>query len=237
MAFPIQHSRRKAFLTSHWSANGATLDTYDTSLVAVYKYNFGAGTADSKGMFTLTDNNTVGSSGFGQSGYCADFNGSDEYYSRAACTATQFGTGSFTISTWVHLDTTANYEAFLSTFGGTSPVFILRQDNTGKWSYYEDIGGDHTGGTVATGNFYHLVMTRNAASSNRADLYVNGSSVVNFTDSNNYATANAFNIGWSHDVYYMDGKQDETYIWKGAALSSSAVTALYNSGDGAFWSP
>ncbi len=158
-------------------------------------------------------------------GMSAKFDGDGDFLEIGAHPDFAFGTGSFTIEFWIYLNSTNAYEAMVSTYGGTSPSFIARRNNNGtQWSFYDDIGSDHVGGTVILDKWTHYAVTREA---NTARMFIDGSLVTSWTDTNNY-TSNPLKIGASHATasFFTDGFIDELRISNIARWTSNFNNAL-----------
>ncbi len=155
---------------------------------------------------------------------------------------TIIGTGDMTVSMWVKLDTTTQYDTFMyvGASGSSAEYLQLRLLDVGgslKVDVRARVGSSGnaqcTGTTtVTTGTWYNVVLTRTGTT---CKIYLNGSLDQTATDSNFGAdfgsstdTATwigAYLGGYSH----MDGLIDEISIWDDV-LSSAELTAIYNSG-------
>jgi hypothetical protein len=157
-------------------------------------------------------------------GKSAYFDGTGDYLSVASSSDWSFGTSDFTIDFWTYINALTSYMPFVSTYqgGGAEPQFIIRRTTSNVWSFYNTATGDHAGGTMATGQWYHVAAVRYNGT---ATLYINGTSVVSFADSNNYGL-NALKIGGSHEPasYFLNGYLDELRISKGIARWTSNFT-------------
>lgn len=228
-----------------WTANSSTLSPGDSYLSAVYHFNSGALTTDSIGSNTLTNNNAIVESASGIYGYCADLELSSSQYFSIASTSTDFdSTNYFTVSFWVKLESLPSSEQVFWAFTCNSYHHSLAiYDNAGTYTYevqVEDTSGDRYSGSVAvsgglsTGVWYNFVYVANGTV---VKIYKNGvDESVDLAYTAPLEGTNSLNIGASHvPNYYVDGLIDEWYYWKDYALSSTQVTALYNSGTGAFY--
>lgn len=151
-----------------------------------------------------------------------------------------FGTDNFSISCWINADLidTASLISYMpfDFRSGTSTLnpclFIDRGlsdvTTTVRWSYHNGAIVIAYSSPPIIGQWYHFVYTR---SSTTGTIYLNGSSVATGLDNQNYVTPAApGRIGQQFDAAYpYDGKIDEFAIFD-SALSSSDVTAIYNSG-------
>lgn len=94
-------------------------------------------------------------------------------------------------------------------------------------------------GVISTGSFQHIVAIINTASSTMK-VFVDNVSKLNVSvpmgTFASVASADGTRIGRLQDAAadFADGIYDEFYLWD-AELSSAAITALFNSGAGRFW--
>lgn len=199
---------------------------------------------DSVGDNDLTNTNVTYSSGKINNG--AIFNGTSADLSGGDIASFE-GIGAFSLSVWVK-PTTDNVRGI-----------IVSKDNTsGQRSWYLDrsltsgnqIGfsfGDGTTGEAVTNNavakdvFTHVVVTYDktiGTATDRLKIYFNGTSQAltigaNFSGDVPTSTS-SFQIGardTSSSRVFFAGSIDEVGIWS-RALTSTEVTALYNSGNG-----
>lgn len=109
----------------------------DANLVAYYRMNTGALTTDSKGSFTLTNNNTVSETASGKFGYAATTGTSNTNKSLSINNDLGIGGGACSFSCWVKM----NAEP-----GTNTSMGILAQDDVGSHVGYA-IGYNDTAGT------------------------------------------------------------------------------------------
>lgn len=227
------------------SSVSTTLD----NIVSHWSLDEASGTrVDSAGSNDLTDNNTVGQ-GTGIQGNCADFEASNSEYlsiSDASATGLEPGSGDFSISMWVNMESdTGTDMTFASKFNSSgnnrswrlvyqpqvSPDRILWQlHQTGSNSTRVLATWDQA---LATGTWYHIVATYNN-SSNQAIVYLNASSLGTVTASLSsiYNGSAPFVIGADGvGVGEWDGLIDEV-TYTSDVITPAEVTTLYNSGSG-----
>ena len=168
-----------------------------------------------------------------------DFDGTDDYLSIASSSDFEFGTGNFSISFWFKMDSigtdpNSSYYPFIdfrpSSSSTAAPSFYI-STQTGYRFYVWNGSGlvANYNTTPSTGQWYHGAYTRDGTT---GTIYLNGSAVATGTDSTNYNTTPAPRIGGPPSgvtASYLDGKIDEVALF-GSALSSSDITAIYNSG-------
>ena len=185
---------------------------------------------------TSQSNNTVN---LNDKNYTLTLNGSDEYayYSHD----TDFQPTDWSLQAWVDpsaLPSSGNNAWFVSKHqiyriglvnsGGTTKINGEMRHN-GSW---EQLAGTTIANT--SGGWYHVVLTFDD-SANDFKLYVNGSVVAqnlgySGSTNNNNSSFMIGNRNSSSNAWY-NGIIDEVAFWN-TELSSSAVSALYNSGSG-----
>ena len=161
------------------------------------------------------------------------FDGVNDYFSAGNPTALQI-TGQLTISLWFKTSTTPSVNKYLISKGTgsyTQRNFGIWQSNTNTIrAFINGVGAGVTSPlSYADGNWHHLAVTYTPSTS--LILYIDGSAVDTNTSSIPAAINNNtsdFEIGrWVSD--YWAGSMDEVAVWN-SALSSTAVTEIYNSG-------
>ena len=146
-----------------------------------------------------------------------------------------------TISFWIKpssqpTSNTVINKSFSSTIGG-SWLFSYDNSNGGQLRFIAIIGGVLkivTSGVITSGSWHHVVGTYDGST---VVMYLDGSSTgtpVSVSGTLDTSTNN-IEIGRYSDLggYNFSGAMDELNIWN-RALSSSDVTALYNSGAGVY---
>ena len=159
--------------------------------------------------------------------YSVSFDGTDDY--ATATLGSQVFDGDFSISFWFNADTASTNTTLIQSGSNSSyndGFRIYRYSSTALafWKGqggYSNIFGNI--GTTATGSWHHIAVTRSGSTST---FYLNGSSIDTGTDSQSY-TSTAFQMSFT--TYPFDGLMDEVALWD-SALTSSNVTAIYNSG-------
>lgn len=212
-----------------------------TNLVSYWKLDETSGTRyDSHGKKTLTDNNTVGSTtGIISNG--ADFiNANTEYLSRSAET---FGLGNtWSASLWAKCDNVAvNPRIFHvnPTSGSANQIMFLFQNVSTGYFYVQITNSAGSASKIykflpaSISTLTHYVVTWDGTT---LSLYENGSLKTPVKDSDGSVTqtdtSRVFTLGSTiSGSATLDGTMDEVAIWS-KALTSTEVTALYNSGAG-----
>lgn len=207
----------------------------DANLVAYWRFESGALTTDSKGSYTLTNNNTVGESS-GIYGGCADFGNpnTNKYFSRASEIIAEGS--SFTINCWVKNTTiqiiSANYD--------TSNEHYIFIGNTGfTWQSISTAGVDSYAESVTidtSRHFCSFVLSFSGGNSTKS-FYLDGK-VVGTPKVLSSATPRA----WQNPIYlgktfiepnYGVGLLDDCSIFT-RALSATEIMSLYQDTGGSF---
>jgi len=138
-----------------------------------------------------------------------------------------------TISQWFNFSSiNVVGRLFNKTHSGVTDAFLTHVDSSNKFQVYiHDLGSFNANATVlSTSTWYHYVVTWDGAN---VIVYKNGS--VETTQANSaslQAEATNFAIGGTPvNSQYINGIVDEVGFWN-RALTSTEVTALYNSGAG-----
>ena len=95
--------------------------------------------------------------------------------------------------------------------------------------------------TFTAATWHHIVVVKaQVGAAYQWSLYLDGvhqgSDTANASNTSQNTATSTFYVGRVGDISNMtlDGKIDEMAYWKGTALDSAAVTALYNAGSGRF---
>jgi hypothetical protein len=171
--------------------NGATNNSFVDSSTA----NGGTGWP-----ITRNGDTTQGTfSPFSQTGWGNYFDGTDDYLSVADTAALDFGSGNFTIETWIYM--TGGSGATRMIFGKwVSNVGIeLYVSTANKLEVYINAGvGATSTGTLALNRWHHVALVRSGTGSNQTKLYIDGSEDGSGTAGSSVDNAAALNIGTSN---------------------------------------
>lgn len=195
---------------------------------------------DSTGNGYTLSNNSATSGATGINNDCYDFNGSSSYVTTTAIPRTTTN-GSYTVSFWIHFDSTANSQQMIG--GATNFVgHIQTYQNTKlvfQWSpsYYVITNS----GIVSNTGWYHIVIRYNDGDTGaQGRIFVNGNKITSYSASA-YGSGSALASGtyyigryFASAGYYIDGQIDEIGMWT-RGLSDDEVAELYNSGAGKFY--
>ena len=165
-------------------------------------------------VFSATDGGTI------------EFDGSNDY---ALSSNSVTISGDFSFDAWVYLDTTASgYDAIFS-IGGYSLTsgLALFGPYLSVWSNGGQLG---YASTFATAAWKHVALTRSGSTNT---LYLDGSSVGTFTNSNTFSGSIGLGAGFwtTNPGNYLPGKISNARLYNGTALTSTEVTQNYNAGD------
>ena len=218
------------------SGDASDASTLDAGLVAYYEFDETSGTsaADSSGNgHTATMSGATFTAGL--QGNAATMNGTNRYV--ALPNGIVNGLTSFSISTWVYLNSTPAWVRIFDFGTGTNTyMFLTPNETTGKLRFAITTSGNATGNeerldgpTLPTGSWQHLAVTLTGST---ATLYVNGAQAAQ----NTAITLNPTSLGnttqdwlgrseFGVDPYY-NGKIDDFRIYS-RALSAAEVQALF----------
>jgi hypothetical protein len=190
----------------------------------------------SSNNFTITRNGNTTQGSFSPFGdkWSNYFDGTNSFHTLPINSATQFGTGEFTIEAWIYRSgatggNTTNANIIGTNWSGSS--------QTGQWIFYLDsnykinlaLWNTSTGSSTSTiniGQWYHVAVSRSGTTTR---LFVNGVLESTVTDSGNYgSTTWAPRIGNYNDPSgfngYFNGYISNLRVIKGTALYTSNFT-------------
>jgi hypothetical protein len=169
--------------------------------------------------------------------YSVDFDGTDDHASTAFVTDDYNLKDGFTVSLWVNLDSASGIQDFFGRYGSSTSRFYFGISGSNLrvaiGTAFDTTSLSHG---LSTGLWSHVAYTFSGGSSGTFTYYVNGSSVgtLSFTwtfDNVAYEPMHigALKNGANTNQNPTDGKLDEMAIFN-SALSSSAISNIYNSG-------
>ena len=194
---------------------------------------------------TLSNNEGGGSGddGGGDSGgfenlYSINFDGLDDYISTELVTNTFNFRNGFTASLWVYLDDNSTTQDFFGRFGDSVGRFYFGINGS---NVRVAIGNSFDQSTVShgmsTGQWHHVAYTFTGGSNGTFTYYLDGSSVgtLTFTWTSDSASWEPMHIGGLHNGSQnsqnpTNAQIDELSLFS-VALSSSAISDIYNSGN------
>jgi hypothetical protein len=162
--------------------------------------------------------------------YSADFDGTNEHLHFGTSATNKnifFGTGDYAFSIWFRQTSTSNDTLYE---GATTTSYGYVQNQTLHIRGFT--GSNETFSSVVVNNDWnHLVITR---VSGTVDIYLNNSSRTGaLTIAGTSPVSNPFIANFGFHVvsgYFWQGQMDEISFHIGSGLSSSQVSAMYNSG-------
>ncbi|MEO5366361.1 MAG: LamG domain-containing protein [Magnetococcus sp. WYHC-3] len=214
------------------------------SIVSRWYMDEASGTrADSVGVNTLTDNNTVGSAAGQFSVTAADFEAAnDEYLSITDGSQTGLDiAGDLSFGAWFKPETVTAQYHFL--FGKSLHTgnqrgyysYIYEESGTIYITFYISANGT-SGATksvtipaLSTGTWYHVAVVYDA-SAGEVDFYIDGAQVgVTQTGlaTSIYNNTSMFAIGSYQALDYMDGMMQDAVLWT-TELTSTEIDTLYD---------
>ena len=201
------------------------------STIAYYKM---ADASDETGSYDGTATN-VDFNVIGKYGFAGLFNGSNSYIDISTL---DFPTNNFSVSAWVYLNSTpgsTTYNMILTTAKQNSGGYFYFTFYGTQLQYYHVASSTSViGGTVAAGQWNHVVLTQ--SSTGGAKVYLNDSVVASNTSLTANNTPNTTSGGVNTLGYYntgssttgsLNGRMDQVRIFN-KAISAAEVTTLYN---------
>lgn len=176
--------------------------------------------------FTITrnGNTTQGTfTPFSQTGWGNYFGGSD-YLSFTSSANFAFGTGDYTVETWVYLTSTSTYQTLFGSVTTDALMFnIYSMNQVVIQTAGSNIFATFSGATFATNTWYHVAVSR---SSGTVKAFVNGVQYGSTITSNttNYAQPSTNTIGANGASQYFSGYLSNLRVNKGTAVYTSAFT-------------
>lgn len=177
---------------------------------------------------TLTDNNTVLSSGGYVEGVGANFVGANsEWLSASDSSDWDFGTGDFTISFWLDFTVSGYNRPFeIGNGAGTDGVGIIWSATDAN--FYLNTTLRQFAGWGQKSGWYHWVLRRKSSDTGATlKFYIDGVQYGSaIDDSTNIASTVGMSIGSRTQSGYLSGKVQDFAIWKGYALTDAEIKSL-----------
>jgi len=137
-----------------------------------------------------------------------------------------FGTGDFTVETWIYLnDLIDNQQIFDFRSGSVTDISpVVYVANGGQLQYYVYNSSRIIGTSLSSNTWYHIALVRDNGNTR---LYVDGSQVgATYTDTNDYGSTKPCTIGARFDgANECNGFFDDFRVIKGQAAYTSNFTA------------
>jgi hypothetical protein len=239
---PVNVSSLWTSIYSVYNADSVGSSSLKTSLVAAYN-----GESNTNDSFGTNNGTAVGGLTYttGKIGNAFQFNGSNAYVSIPNTTNQLNFTGDFSISLWVNYNTTAaSIEVFLTNMkagGSFGSGYAFYTDTTKMYFGLYSQSVNNSFGipfSPSINTWYHIVATRKRSTDTK--IYINGAlqsgtySYNNPTLDPTYQSGQEYNIGVYilPQRYFSNIRIDAVNIWQ-KELTSTEVTELYNSGNGA----
>lgn len=199
----------------------------DSSELALYKFEDNA--TNSEDNVTASSNLVTYASGYIDK--AAVFNGNSSYVTLSDSITTQMGNNNFSFSFWVYFNTLTQYDtpiAFQKNYR-----YLVDTATAGVVSFYDGTSLSTPSSTIATGNWYNIVVTKSSTAGRK--IYVNGSvaasdssntNAINEASSSGKNLIGAYNSSGTY-YYHLDGSIDQVRIFN-RVLDDGEVAALYN---------
>ena len=233
-------SSNVALLYAETSATSSTLN-YPAGVGGIALYEF-SGNADSTSssayngtatdvLYAFNGTATDVTYGNGRFNEAANFNGSSSYVTLSDSITTQMGNNNFSFSFWVYFNTLTQYDtpiAFQKNYR-----YLVDTATAGVVSFYDGTSLSTPSSTIATGNWYNIVVTKSSTAGRK--IYVNGSvaasdssntNAINEASSSGKNLIGAYNSSGTY-YYHLDGSIDQVRIFS-SALAAGDVEDLYN---------
>lgn len=208
-------------------------DPYFSSVVLLLPFDGTDGdttTTDfSSSAHTLTFNSTAqiddAQAKFGSTSLWCD--GNSDYVTTPSSSDFEFGTGDFTIETWVRFSTVSGTRTLISNYvsGGVHGFSLQwRADGGARWTfYYGDTQLMSWSATPSADQWYHVAVARSGTS---LKLFIDGVERDSVTNSTNMSSTALLTMGKisSLNIQYFHGWLDDVRITKGVARYTAAFT-------------
>ncbi len=173
--------------------------------------------------FTTFGNAKIDTSQYKFGGVSGKFDGSGDHITAPSSTDFNFGTGDFTIETWIRFNV---FPAASGTIVGNYPgtwALQYRPDQGNKITLYDGSANYSGALSLSTATWYHFAVTR-AGTSLR--FFVDGvQSGSTLTNSTNFSTANTLCVGQLNGLgQEVNGWLDDMRITKGVARYTASFT-------------
>ena len=137
-----------------------------------------------------------------------------------------FGSGDFTIEFWAYMNSVSGIQVFYdgrpASVQGLYPTIYISGTQV---RYFTSSADRITGGTVATGTWYHIAVSRSGTSTR---MFLNGTQIGStYTDTSAYTnTTNRPGIGFDANAstYYLNGYIDDLRVTAGVARYTTTFT-------------
>ena len=179
--------------------------------------------------FTITRNGNTTQGTFTPYGsnWSNYFNGTDAWLSIGSNAAFGMGTGDCTIECWYYpLNHTSGNQVLIDLRTTNTAIPFAMGVLNGTGAPYAYNGTAYSGGVVANNAWNHIAFVRSGSGTNNCKLYLNGSQVAQFTDTNNWGSAQTCAIGrnTAFNGEFAFGYLSNVRIVKGSAVYTTAFT-------------
>ena len=228
---------QRAVLGGNWPAS-TIVDPYFENVSLLLHGNGTNGAQNNTFLDSSTNNFTITRNGNTTQGtftpygsnWSNYFNGSTDYLTAPDNAAWAFGTGDFTVESWIYFTAGSVYQRVLSQQNNSGTGWIFRLENNDKFAFYINGSAIVTSTTTLTkSQWYHVAVSRSGSS---LKLFINGVNEATATNSTNMADISevlaigAFSIssGVPPVGEYFNGYISNARVVKGTAVYTSAFT-------------
>ena len=215
------------------SAAGVIKDAYFNLVTLLLNTTSTNGAQNNTFLDSSTNNLTITRNGnttqgtftpFSQTGWGNFFDGSSSYLSFTSSANFAFGTGDYTVETWVYLTSSSTYQTMFGSATTDALMFnIYSMNSVVIQTAGSNIFATFSGATFATNTWYHVAVSR---SSGTVKAFVNGAQYGSTITSNttNYVQPSINTIGANSSSQYFGGYLSNLRVNKGTAVYTSAFT-------------
>lgn len=182
-------------------------------------------TAHGTGQIDVAQSKFGGASGL--------FNGGGNYITTPTSSDFDFGTGAYTIDTWIRISSLSAVSRLFSSSGEYGHLITINTNGSIKYELGQNgaawrMSITSASSTIAINNWYHFAVVREGTGANETKMYVGGVEKVTGTYSDNSADGNTAGIylatiGWGTTATYY-GWIDEFRLSKGIARWTAGFT-------------
>lgn len=168
--------------------------------------------------------------------YATYFDGAGDYLTSASAAAAVFGTGAYTVETWLYFaGGSAAGEYIIYESAPANGAFQLYVASGSNGFYFGMFGGTAIGPFLPAANiplnqWFHIAISRASTASNQTSVYVNGTRVLLTTDPNNYTAAGISIAAKNTGTSPFTGSISNFRIVTGTALYSGTSITVPISG-------
>jgi Concanavalin A-like lectin/glucanases superfamily len=152
------------------------------------------------------------------------FNGTDDYLSTTVTSATNPGSGDFTVEAWIKTTNISTLQTVIS-YGATGARLRVFVNNDSIWVLAGATNITSGSGTVLTANtWYHLAVVRSGSGTNNVKVYINGTQQLQGTNTTDLSAGTNLYVGHEAGASLFSGNMTNLRIVKGVAVYTGNFT-------------